>query len=309
MPLLKPDSPTLMSLFRSPITGGSIWSYNDSFTDAGSNVFGKWQGIPVLINPGRSLFDPSCMGASVVPRRNSLVNDLKNLLDSNRSVRRECKRFIKSVKEVAKENHIRARVLIVGGGTLGVGVSKLYADLDIDIISFDVYWSDVISFIADGHDIPLIDSSVHGVWVQAVLEHVLDPPKVVAELHRVLCASGSVYAEVPFIQMVHEGPYDFERFSHSGLRWLFRNFDEICSGSVDGPCTALRWAIRYFVLGVTRSRHLAAVIYWSLLWLSWMDRLVPEPCRVLSSSGFFFLGKKSNSKFDMKSIVSYYRGV
>jgi ubiquinone/menaquinone biosynthesis C-methylase UbiE len=32
------------------------------------------------------------------------------------------------------------------------------------------------------------------VWIQAVLEHVLDPPIVVAEIYRVLRPGGLVYA-------------------------------------------------------------------------------------------------------------------
>jgi len=142
-----------------------------------------------------------------------------------------------------------------------------------------------------------------------VLEHVLDPQRVVSELHRVTCNNGYIYAEVPFMQMVHEGPYDFTRFSHSGLRWLFRNFDELSAGSIDGPGTTLRWSLRYFVLSISRSKNMAAAIYWSCIWLSWIDRLIPESYRILSSSGFFFFGIKSICPLKSNKIVAYYRGI
>jgi len=199
--------------------------------------------------------------------------------------------------------------LIVGGGNLGVGVAALYSDPDLEIISFDVYWSEAISFIADGHDIPLVDNGAHGVWIQAVLEHVLDPQRVVSELHRVTCTNGYIYAKVPFMQMVHEEPYDFTRFSHSGLRWLFRNFDELSARSIDGPGTTLRWSLRYFVLSISRSKNMATAIYWSCIWLSWIDRLIPESYRILSSSGFFFFGRKSICPLKSNKIVAYYRGI
>lgn len=308
MPLLDLNSTVLLSLLQSPIDGGSIQNKDGCFADASGNIFPDWRGLPVLINPGKTLFDSTNIGSPVIPRRSSLINSIKNKLDSNRVVQFQCPLFIDSVKKIAKQERARARVLVVGGGNLGVGVAALYTDPDIDIVSFDVYWSDAISFIADGHDIPVTDGSFHGVWIQAVLEHVLDPSRVVAELQRVLCAGGCVYAEVPFMQMVHEGPYDFERFSHSGLRWLFRHFDELRSGSVDGPGTVLRWAIRYFVWSSTNSRNIASAVYWGLLWLSWIDRLVPESRRILSSSGFFFLGKKSDAQMEIESIVGYYRG-
>jgi ubiquinone/menaquinone biosynthesis C-methylase UbiE len=69
--------------------------------------------------------------------------------------------------------------------------------------------------VADGHQLPIADGSVDGVWIQAVLEHVLDPSIVVQEIHRVLTPGGVVYAETPFMQPVHEGAYDFTRFSLS----------------------------------------------------------------------------------------------
>ena len=59
---------------------------------------------------------------------------------------------------------------------------------------------------------------------------------------------GVVYAETPFMQQVHMGPYDFTRFTHSGHRRLFRRFEEVESGAVCGPGMALAWAYQYFLL-------------------------------------------------------------
>src|SRR5205823_1246671 len=107
-------------------------------------------------------------------------------------------------------------ILVVGGGTVGSGTDALYRDPAVRLIAFDVYGSPMTQLIADGHQIPLRDESVDAVLVQAVLEHVLDPAKVVAEIHRVLRPNGIVYAETPFLQQVHEAAYDFTRFTESG---------------------------------------------------------------------------------------------
>ena len=45
-------------------------------------------------------------------------------------------------------------------------------------------------------------------------------------------SDGVVYAETPFLQAVHEGPWDFTRFTESGHRWLFRAFERLDSGVV-----------------------------------------------------------------------------
>ncbi len=52
----------------------------------------------------------------------------------------------------------------------------------------------------------------------------LEPERVVSEIARVLKPAGMVYSEIPFMQQVHEGAYDFTRFTDSGQRWLFRQF-------------------------------------------------------------------------------------
>ena len=45
---------------------------------------------------------------------------------------------------------------------------------------------------------PFPDSSFNIVIIQAVLEHVLNPQKVVKEINRVLKNKGIIYSETPF---------------------------------------------------------------------------------------------------------------
>ncbi|MEZ5420593.1 MAG: methyltransferase domain-containing protein [Vicinamibacterales bacterium] len=77
-------------------------------------------------------------------------------------------------------------VLVVGGGTVGGGSEALYASHHIRLLAFDIYASATTALVADAHRIPLHPASVDGVWVQAVLEHVLEPAAVVAEIVQVL---------------------------------------------------------------------------------------------------------------------------
>ena len=88
--------------------------------------------------------------------------------------------------------------------------------------------------VTDAHKLPFEDGVFDGVWVQAVLEHVLEPATIVDEIYRVLRRGGLVYAETPFMQQVHERAYDFSRFTQSGHRWLFKRFSEINAGPIGG---------------------------------------------------------------------------
>ncbi|MEQ1834248.1 MAG: methyltransferase domain-containing protein, partial [Candidatus Eisenbacteria bacterium] len=202
----------------------------------------------------------------------------------------------------------RPLVLVVGGGTVGQSAEPLYADPVIDVLGFDVYASAHTSCIADGPQIPLAAGCVDAVLVQAVLEHVLEPARVVAEIHRVLRADGLVYAETPFLQAVHEGPWDFTRFTESGHRWLFRAFERLDSGVVSGPGLVTSWTLDHLVRGWTRSRLLGQVARLASVWLAAFDRFVPEALATDAASCVYFYGRRSEHTLTPHEIIAHYRG-
>jgi SAM-dependent methyltransferase len=199
-------------------------------------------------------------------------------------------------------------ILLVGGGTIGNGVADLYTDETVRLVAFDVYPSPLIQFIADAHQIPIASGSVDAVIVQAVLEHVLDPPQVVSEIHRVLRADGVVYAETPFLQQVHSGPYDFTRYTSSGHRYLFRDFEEIAAGPVAGPGTQLLWSVDHVVRALTRSELAGKLTRAACFWLRFLDHVVPADAAMDDAAAYFFLGRRSSRRLTPHEIVEYYRG-
>jgi SAM-dependent methyltransferase len=196
----------------------------------------------------------------------------------------------------------------LGGGSIGEGMQPLYDDPSIELMAFDIYASPHVQFISDAHCIPLADHSFDGVIVQAVLEHVLEPVQVVAEIYRVLNRQGVVYSETPFLQHVHEGAYDFTRFSESGHRYLFKHFELFKSGVVGSAGTQLLWSIDYFVKSLFRSRVLGKGFRVLFFWLQYLDVLIPEPYGVDAASGVFFLGIKSDRQITPSEIIKHYKG-
>lgn len=209
--------------------------------------------------------------------------------------------------ELYKRNS-KPQVLIIGGGAIGQGMEPLYNDKEIQIVAFDIYGSENVQFIADAHHIPLPSSHFDGVVIQAVLEHVLDPTQVVSEINRVLKQNGFVYAETPFMQQVHEGPYDFTRFTESGHRYLFQDFDLLSSGFTAGSGTQLLWALEYFVSGFFRSMTAGKIAKLAFFWLQFLDAIIPDRFNIDAASGVYFLGRKSDESLKAASIVSHYRG-
>jgi len=199
-------------------------------------------------------------------------------------------------------------VLMIGAATRGVGTDMLYDDPAIRQVAFDIYPSVLTHFVADAHQIPLADACVDAVCVQAVLEHVVDPAGVVAEIERVLKPDGVVYAETPFMQQVHEGAYDFTRFTELGHRWLWRRFATIGRGPLGGPGLSLYWSSRYFLRGLLRNRRAADVLSMPFGVFALADRFMAAGDLIDGASGAFFLGRKRADALAQHGLVLEYLG-
>lgn len=207
-----------------------------------------------------------------------------------------------------------AVVLVVGGGRQREWLDPLISPQEMHrIIYCDVdKWADVDVF-CDAHDLPFQTGSVDAVVTTAVLEHVLYPERVASEITRVLKASGLLYSELPFMQQVHEGAYDFTRYTMSGHRRLFNHFAEIESGLTSGPATALYWAIENFALSWTGKpavRNAIKVLLRTLLfWVKYLDYpLKNKPGALDAASCTFFFGSKAQRAVPDDAIISGYKG-
>lgn len=301
----------IRNLLRSPMSGLSLVEADHALATAdGGETYPIVDGVPILIVRDRSIVGQSVFAtsaASEVERRerSGLARIAKRMLSPTK---KETVENIAAFVSLLKASSDAPLVLVIGGGTEGQGTAKLYRDPAIRRVSCDIYRSPSIDFVADAHDLPMADDSVDGVLVQAVLEHVLEPAKVVAEIWRVLKPGGMVYSETPFLQQVHEGAYDFTRFTDSGHRFLFRRFERVASGTCGGAGTQLLWTLDYFFRGLFRSRAAGKAAKLMFFWLPFLDRAIPAKYTTDTASGFFFLGSKSEAAVSPHDIVGYYAG-
>ncbi|WAC92695.1 class I SAM-dependent methyltransferase [Mycobacterium sp. Aquia_213] len=316
--MLALDSMVRENLFICPRCAHSVRSEAGSWRCANASCryadepFPVVAGVPALVDFEHSVVDAGRLraseGASNV-RRWGLNRALRALVHpANTTAAASVARMRELLRADAATTGRRPRILVIGGGSKGDGLAELYADPDVDLISFDIYASPSVQFIGDGHAIPLADGSVDGVVIQAVLQYLLEPTVVAKEIHRVLSSRGIVYADSPFIQQICEGPYDLTRFTDSGQRYLFRWFERIDSGSVAGAGTALRWSIDYFVRALTRSRRLGRLAMLCFFWLSWTDRMLDPRHTIDGACSVFFLGRRSETSITEADIIDYYQG-
>lgn len=300
------------SVTPNPVANPTLWRCAGANCRFAAEPFPVVAGLPILVDFDDSVLQPATVtasGSAPGVRHSRLPQALQSLIHpTNTTATSQLARMVTDLRAESTSMGRRPRILVVGGGSVGNGLSGLYSDSSVDLISFDIYASPHVQFVGDGHAMALADNSVDGVVVQAVLEHVLEPSRVVAEIWRVLRPGGIVYADTPFLQHVHEGPYDFTRFTDSGHRYLFRQFELIDSGTVAGAGTVLRWSIDYFVRALTRSRKLGRVAGMCFFWLSSLDRLLDRRHSLDGASSVFFVGRKTSQQVTPAEIIAYYQG-
>lgn len=271
--------------------------------------FSECNGKPILISNEvcDTLCDPLSIKSLVARREPRVIPHVYTSLITCGSVtEKNCKKF---VELLTRHNRDPVKVLVIGSGSRGHGTGELYACKQIEITGIDVYDSHDVDVIADAHYLPFSAGSFDGVWIQAVLEHVVEPALVVSEIHRVLKCNGLIYAETPFMQQVHEGAYDFTRFTVLGHRYLFRDFSLIDCGGNKGPDVVLTWSVRYYIHAITRSRLIAmAVATICALVLRPFSGLVDRRFLYDASSGVYFLGRKGNSRLRHAELSELYMG-
>lgn len=207
-----------------------------------------------------------------------------------------------------------SKVLVVGGGSQRKWLEPmLHSSVGHTIFYSDIDTSADVDLFCDGHDLPFFNDVFDAVVTTAVLEHVLYPEQVAAEIARVLKVGGVLYSELPFMQQVHEGAYDFTRYTLSGHRRLFNQFREIEAGLVAGPATALVWSIENFILaffGARRTRNvMKAFTRIAFSWIKYFDYLLKDrPQAMDGASCTFFFGRKSDTPVSDGEIIQAYIG-
>jgi ubiquinone/menaquinone biosynthesis C-methylase UbiE len=274
-------------------------------------------GIPILINAEASVFSVQ----EIVRQRNSsesrkktwkdLVRRLIPQISGNVNGRRNYENF----RSLLLSNTASPKVLVIGGRMTGSGMEVLLDDSTrIEIVETDLLFGPRTMLICDAHHVPFQDGSFDGLIIQAVLEHVIDPYQCAAEIHRVLRPGGIVYAETPFMQQVHEGRYDFTRFTHLGHRYLFNRFEEIESGAACGPGMALAWSYSYFLLSFSESPQIRNLLHafarFTSFYLKYFDSYLTKRRGAFdAASAYYFLGKKADTTLSPKELINQYRGL
>jgi SAM-dependent methyltransferase len=272
------------------------------------NSFPIVGGVPIVIS--EEVTNTVCSREnlfSYVKRTPQTVRNLAAVIaDTSRTTRESCLRF---VGEITSSN-TDPIVLVIGSGEKGKGTESLWDNTNVRKVGIDIYISESVDVVCDAHYLPFEDKSFDRVWIQDVLEHVVEPHTVVSEIYRVLKSGGVIYSETPFLLAVHEGAYDFTRFTVLGHRYLFKRFKAIDFGGARGSDVALGWSMRYFLEALFRSKKVGQILgVLTILILRPIRSLLSKESLFDSPAQVYFLGTK-NEGFEVshRDLVALYAG-
>jgi SAM-dependent methyltransferase len=176
----------------------------------------------------------------------------------------------------------------------GSGTHRFHSD----IINVDLAPYREVDLVTSGGSLPLRDGCADAILSIAVLEHVANPQRTVADLARVLKPGGRVQVFVPFMQGIHAAPDDYQRWTPHGLEVLFGAFTDLHVTVAGGPTSALVWILQEW-LAITLSfgsKTLYWVIYvlaFALTPIKFLDAaLQRHPMAAKIASGFVLTARK-----------------
>ena len=177
------------------------------------------------------------------------------------------------------------------------------------VILTDVIATQGDDYVCDVHQLPFSDNEFDVVLIIAVLEHVLEPTAAVLEISRVLKFDGFVFSAIPFMQQVHMGRFDFQRYTLLGHRWLYRMFSLEEIGKTSGAGSALLWSISSFFESFFKSKIYKLSVKFFVrslfFWIKYFDCLQANANDYCLGS--YFIGKnKKRELITSNELISLY---
>jgi SAM-dependent methyltransferase len=119
-------------------------------------------------------------------------------------------------------HYLTGRMLNAGCGTRDI-TAFLRTHGMTELTRYDIASSEPDVILGPIEAMPFEDGSFDSALCNAVLEHVVDAERGIAELARVVRKGGYLVVTVPFLQPYHPSPGDYRRYTPDGLAQLGQN--------------------------------------------------------------------------------------
>ena len=124
-----------------------------------------------------------------------------------------------------KSKFYNKKILDIGAGE--IPFSEYYKGLNVETVDIQQNSQNTIDHIMDvDGTLPFKDNSFDVIFIFDVLEHVQNDTIFIKECNRILNSGGFIISNTPFMYRFHEEPYDFRRYTPSGLKYIFETVGE-----------------------------------------------------------------------------------
>lgn len=168
-----------------------------------------------------------------------------------------------------------------------------------EFINVDIYPFPEVDIVSDATKLPFKDGSIDAAVSESLFEHVPDAHEIAREMVRVVRPGGYIYVSAPFIHPYHTSPDDFNRWTLSGLKHMFRDLEIVEAGVRSGPWSALLLFLAYwlgvvFSFGSRKAAPFLAHIFMLVLGpLKYLDFVfIHMPGSEAVATHLYILGKK-----------------
>lgn len=245
----------------------------------GQDKYPVVDGIPVLVAENNSMFEVEAIVRQKPLTQNKDYSDkgkLKNFVRTSLLPRLTIDWTLKKrYKELALQVK-GGKVLIVGAGEKIEFYKSIFKESSL-VITSDVHLQFRPDVVFDIHQIPFKDHTFDLVVAGQVMEHTIRPWVAASELERVVALNGIIQIEVPFAFPYHGAPYDFFRFTFTGMRSLFRLCKMTDFKASEGTFTAVAVTNAQSLLEISNSKliryPMLVIGRFLFFWLKYLDLL------------------------------------
>ena len=200
------------------------------------------------------------------------------------------KYILRDLKELEKNNKMFDALFVGSGGALERLIKENFR---CNLITIDVDIKRKPNYVMSVADMHFKNNKFDVIFIYEVLEHVDKPFEASNELFRVLKPGGTLLLSTPFIFGIHDGPYDYWRFTKYGLKNLFYKFREIEIKERSGFFLTISKLLVRLIICESYFHKLLGCIF-SILFifllplLNFIDNFLPNSI----SSGYYLKAKK-----------------
>jgi SAM-dependent methyltransferase len=204
-----------------------------------------------------------------------------------------------------------SKVLILGSGDKVNMYKNVFKDSIV--ITSDVHLLFNPDMVLDAHYIPFKDDFFDLVLASQVLEHTINPWLVSQEIQRVVKENGLIQMEAPQNFPFHAEPYDFFRFTFTGMRSLFEKCSVQKVNITEGNWSVLAITLSNCFVNLSGVRIIRMILLlisgFMFGWLKYLDNYKINKRTLSNPKGYAFTFKKDNTERDADQLLMEYYSI